>query len=66
MGNYYLGLVYLSQAVRRLWPKEDFLASSRCKVSHEGLVDAARDAVKMKSFGLSFMNRELDRKNSEE
>ena len=29
------------QAALRIWPYEDFLASSRCKVSHEGIVDAA-------------------------
>lgn len=28
-------------AVKALWPDESFLASERCKVPHEGLVDAA-------------------------
>lgn len=28
-------------AARRIWPKEDFLATLRSKVPHDGLVDAA-------------------------
>ena len=29
------------QYARRAWPEETFLASPRCKVPHEGLIDAA-------------------------
>lgn len=28
-------------AVRQLWPDESFLASDRCRVPHDGLIDAA-------------------------
>jgi len=40
------------EAVRRLWPDQSFLASDRCKVPHEGLVDAALIAEYARQKGL--------------
>lgn len=40
------------EAVKRLWPSESFLASGRCKVPHEGLVDAALIAEYARQKGL--------------